>query len=57
MGVAIYVWHLVYLLWLGVGVIWLVPSVTFYPSIKIIAHLIILPMPIVEHLTAEAVSA
>ena len=51
MGVAIYVWHLVYLLWLGVGVIWLVP---FYPSI---AHLIILPMPIVEHLTAEAVSA
>ena len=53
MGVAIYVWHLVYLLWLGVGVIWLVPSVTFYPSI---AHLIILPMPIVEHLTAEAVS-
>ena len=53
MGVAIYVWHLVYLLWLGVGVIWLVPSVTFYPSI---AHLIILSMAIVEHLTAEAVS-
>ena len=54
MGLAIHVWHLVCLLSLGVGVIWLVPSITFYPSI---AHLIILPAPIVKHLTAEAVSA
>ena len=54
MGLAMYVWHLVYLLWLGVGVIWLVPSVTFNPSI---AHLIILLAAIIEHLTAEAVSA
>ena len=54
MGVAI-VWHLVCLLWLGVGVgvIWLVPSITFYLSIR---HLIFLPAAIVEHLTAEAVS-
>ena len=54
MGVAIYMWHLVYLLWLGVGVIWSVPSITFYLSI---AHVIILPAAIVQHFTAEAVSA
>ena len=38
----------------GAGVIWSLPSITFYLSI---AHLIILLAAIIEHLTAEAVSA
>ena len=53
MGVATYVWHLVCFIWLGVGVIWSLPSITFYLSI---AHLIILLAAIIEHLSAEAVS-